>query len=118
MHLTLRVLMVLVSIVFIVFVVQLVGKGRLLLRYSLTWLVLGAVCLLCSVFPVIVYGISDFVGFVTPSNFVLLIGLFLLLIIALSLTAVVSRLSTSNKNLVQRVAILEKRIEHSKRKEE
>lgn len=114
MSIALRVLMVAISVVFIGFVVRLVGKGRLLLRYSLTWLALGLVCLLCSLFPEIVYAISGLVGFVTPSNFILVIGLLLLLVVALSLTAVVSRLSTANKNLVQRVALLEKTIEFSR----
>ena len=44
----------------------------------------------------------------TPSNFVFLVGIIILLAIALSLSVVVSKQVLSIKNLTQRIAILEK----------
>lgn len=108
-----RVFLLLGDILFLAFVLRLVANGRLLLKYSLMWLFLGVVGLLCIVFPQFVYACSDAIGFITPSNFVLLLGIALLLAIALSLTVIVSRLSNVNRALVQRLALLEKEQEET-----
>ena len=63
------------------YVVSLVGKGKLLLKYSLLWLCLCVVALFSVCFPELIYRISDCIG--------------------------ISRLVTACKNLTQRIAILE-----------
>ena len=85
------------------YVVSLVGKGKLLLKYSLLWLCLCVVALLSVCFPELIYRISGCIGFISPSNFAFLVAVVLLLMISLSL----SRLVTACKNLTQRIAILE-----------
>ena len=64
--------------------------------------------LVCAIFPGVVYVLSDLTGIMTPSNFVFLVGIIILLAIALSLSVVVSKQVLSIKNLTQRIAILEK----------
>lgn len=97
--------------VFLVYVLKLVSKGKLLLKYALLWMFLCAAALICDVWPGIIYAISGAVGFISPSNFVLLGAVVVLLAISLSLSVAVSRHVLAVKNLTQRVAILEKELE-------
>lgn len=98
-------------VVFLYYVVKLVRKGRLRLRYSVMWMFLGVVALLVDAFPAILFWASDLIGFVSPSNLLLMVAVMVLLVVCLSLSVSVSRSVTAVKNLTQRVAILEKEIE-------
>lgn len=106
-----RVLAALFLVVFLYYVVKLVRKGRLRLRYSVLWLFLGAAALLVDAFPNLLYWTSELIGFVTPSNLLLVVAVMVLLVVCLSLSVSVSRSVVAVKNLTQRVAILEKEIE-------
>lgn len=114
MAVALRLLLGLVSCAFAFSVCFQVVKGRLLLRYSLVWLFLSAVVLLCAVFPNGVAFLSKIVGVEAPSNFVFLIAVFIALAINLSLTMTVSKQQETIKNLVQEHSLLEKRFDDSR----
>ena len=96
------------SLLFGAFVVVLVNKGRLQLKYSLLWLLLCAVMVIVAIWPQPIYALSSLLGFVSPSNFIILLGLLLILAILLSLTVIVSWQSVYIRNLVQEIALLKK----------
>ncbi|AEB07233.1 hypothetical protein Corgl_1127 [Coriobacterium glomerans PW2] len=96
-----------VCLVLLVYVLHLVKHERLQLRYSLLWLMLTTLTLLCAIFPKPLFSMSTFFGFETASNFIYFVGLLFSLVIMLSLSSIVSKQSTSIKNLAQRVALLE-----------
>ena len=108
MNFIIRLLLGALSVAFLVYVLHLVAKGKLLLKYSLLWLVLCLAMLICALFPGVVYVLSDFTGIVAPSNLGFLVGIVILLAISLSLSVIVSKQALSIKNLTQRIAILEK----------
>lgn len=93
-----------------IYVVYLVSRERLLLKYSLLWLLLSIVILICAVFPRPLYSLASGLGFTLTSNFVFLLGLFFLMLIGLSLSVIVSKQTTSIKNLTQRLAIVEEEL--------
>lgn len=107
----LRLLIAVVFVSFLLCVIRLVSRDKLLLKYSLLWILLGVVILVCDAFPEIMYWASDVLGFISPSNFIFLVAIALLLAIALSLSVAVSRATVANKNLTQRLALLEKELE-------
>lgn len=109
--LALRIIVGLCALAFMVGVCRQVAKGRLLLRYSLTWLALGTVAVFIVILPEPIFWLSSVVGFVNPSNFVFFVVLFFVLIICLNLSVVISRQQSKIKNLVQDLALLESRIE-------
>lgn len=115
MGLAIRACLGIASVAFCIYVLRLVARGRLLLKYSLLWLLLCLALLLCAVFPGIVYAISNFFGVLAPSNFVFLVSIAILFAIALSLSVIVSKQVNSIKNLTQRVAILEKELGGARR---
>lgn len=114
MSLAIRIILAVSSVIFLIYVLKLVAKGKLLLKYSLLWLVLGIILLLCAVFPGIVLSLSGLIGFVSPSNLVFLAAIGILLAVSLSLSVIASRQVIAIKNLTQRLALLESENESPK----
>ena len=113
MNVVLRICAAIFFLGFLFYVLRLVSKGKLQLKYSLLWILLCIVILICDAFPGIIFWFSGLLGFITPSNFMFIVAIVLLLAICLSLSVAVSRLVIAVKNLAQRVAILEKELEQS-----
>lgn len=111
-----QIAMVLASAALFALVLFLVSHERLQLRHSLLWLVLAAVVLVTAVFPAPLFALARFFGFASASNFLFVLGILFLLIIALSLSSIVSKQHIAIKNAVQRIALLEhelKRLEEN-----
>ena len=106
----LQIVAIILCVAFFAYVVHLV-----LLKYSLLWMALTVVIVLCALFPQPLYSISSFLGFETPSNFIFFIGLFFLLAISLSLSSIASKQALMIKNLVQEQALLAKKLEKDDR---
>ena len=104
----LRIVLLVASLIALGIVCKQVFDKKLSLRYSFLWIILALVILVCAIFPVIPYRLSDLCGFVTPSNFILVVAVLFLLAICLSLSVVVSKLQKRINTLVQEVALLKK----------
>jgi hypothetical protein len=98
------------SFIFFCTIIIFIKKQTLSLKYSLLWLFATLVMLIISIFPDILRFFADLFGFELSSNalFSLLFGF--IIIILLSLTSIVSKQNDKIKNLVQVIALLEKRI--------
>lgn len=107
MSIELRIALAVLTVIFVVNVFIQVKKGRLLLKYSLLWLFLSLLLLLCLLFPNLIYRLSAVIGFGVPSNFLFFCTVIVLFAIVLSLSIAISRLLLSVKNLTQRLAIIE-----------
>lgn len=107
MSFVLRCFVAILCLLLFIIVIRLVAKERMLLKYSLLWLFLAVILFCSALFPEIVFSLSGAFGFITPVNFIFLIGLFCLLAISLSLSVVVSRQTIAIKNLVQKLALIE-----------
>lgn len=105
MSIILQTVIVIVCVLMLAYVFYLIANERLLLKYSLLWLILAIVVLISALFPNIVFRISNIFGFVTASNFIIVVGIFCTLALSLSLSVIVSKQSIMIKNLVQRLAI-------------
>ena len=110
MSLTLQVLLVAFSVIFFVAIIRLIKQGKLQLKYSLLWLALSLLLLVCALFPGFVSACANSLGVGLASNFVFMVGLVCLVGICLSLTVIVSWQSRDIRQLVQRIALLEKRL--------
>lgn len=108
MNLAIRTMLGITILVFAAHLFKLVKKGKLQLKYSLLWMFLCILTLLCDCFPSIVFTVSGFIGFLTPANFIFLVAIVILLAISFSLSLAVSRYSVAIKNLTQKLALIEK----------
>ena len=107
----LQVFVVIACVIFCVLICVLVSHRRLLLRYSLIWLLLAVVVALAALFPAPLYALSGLIGFASPSNFIFFAALFALMAIALSLSIVASRQARKITSLIQDLALASKRID-------
>lgn len=108
--LLIRIVAFCIFILLLVYVCRLVLNGKLLLKYSLLWLMLCACALLCVFFPELVFRAAHGLQFINASNFIFLAAILALYLIALSLSLAVSRHVLAIKNLTQRISILENEI--------
>lgn len=116
MSLLLQATTVILCLLFFLFTVRLVAKGRLQLKYSLMWMVLAIVLLLCALFPQVVFSLALLLGFETPANFIFVVAIFFLLLISLSLSIIVSWQANYIRNLVQTVALMRKDVEEKEQR--
>ncbi|WP_077598234.1 DUF2304 domain-containing protein [Olsenella urininfantis] len=110
MGVTLRLMLACFCLLFFFAVVRLVSRGRLQLKYSLLWMAMSLALILCAVAPDLVGAIAKLLGIGLASNFVFLVGFVILLGICLSLTVIVSWQSRDIRQMIQHLALIEKRL--------
>lgn len=110
MNSTLRLSLILGLIIYFMILVQLIKKNKLDLKYTLLWLFSGIVLLLIAIFPNIIIFIIKFLGIVELTNGLFLLVIFFILIIMMSITGIVSKMKNDNRKLIQKNALLEKRV--------
>ena len=91
-------------------IVQLVRRKQLDEKYALGWLVGGTVMLFAPLATGIIDAFSTGLGFHYPPAFILLLGFLALCLINLQFSVVISRLNKHDKQLAQRLALLEERL--------
>ena len=116
MSLELRLALITGILIYFAVIMVLLSKKRLNLKYSLLWFFSAIALLIFALFPKIIYWLSDLIGIAVPTNTVLVLVIFCMLLILISLTSIVSNQSKSIKRLIQQLAILEKQIEDVKDK--
>lgn len=85
-------------------------RKTLALKYALLWLFSGLAMGILLLFPKILFVFVGILGIETPVYGLFLAGIFFLLAISMSLTAIVSKQTERIKDLAQEHAMLEKRV--------
>lgn len=100
------------------FVFWLVRERRLREKYALFWLLtsFGVVLLTISRRVLEIAALS--IGFLYPPSLLFLVGVLFLLLVAIGHSVTLSRLSESNHNLAQEVALLRKQLEDERAQRE
>lgn len=96
------------SIILLFITFELIRKERLREQYALLWLFTGVVILVFSLWPY--FFLSQFFAKITGIFYlssVVLIAFFFLLLIVFHFSVVISKLTSQNKELAQRYALLE-----------
>jgi hypothetical protein len=107
----LKILAVVGSVSLLMVVVELIRRGRLKERYSLLWLLAGALLLFLSLSRGILDSIARSLGIFYPPSFLFLLAFFFLLLITLHFSVVISGLTEKNKKLAQELALLRREME-------
>ena len=110
MDLTLRLWLLAGVIVYFAVILVALRKKSLTLKYSLLWMFSALLLLIIVIFPRIINGVTKLLGIASPVNAVFTIVLFLVLMILISLSVIVSKQHARIKKLIQSVALLEKRL--------
>lgn len=110
MTLTLQLILIILSIFLFLILTRSVKKGKLRSDYALVWLLCSIVLIIIAIFPQIAYFAADFIGVISTANMVFAFIIFLLIIVVYTLFIRVSALEEKQKNLIQHIAILEKKL--------
>lgn len=114
-NVVLSIVVVLFALLFLLFTIYLIKRGRLLLRYSLMWMLLSILILIAAIFPQPILDLANLMGFSVGSNFIFSVAIFFLLILCMTQSQAISQQTLKNKTTIQQIALLEKRIEDMNR---
>ena len=79
-------------------------------RYALLWLGAAATLLVLAIWKGLLTTLSADVGIKAPANALFAVGFAFVVVLLLSVSLAISRLSDQNKQLAQRVALLDDRL--------
>ncbi len=97
-------------------VIEMLRRRRLRERHAGWWIVAGLFAIVISVFPTTLAWASTLLGFEVPVNLVFFSSLFVLFLVALQHSAELTKLEAHNRAIVERVVILELRLEELRSK--
>jgi hypothetical protein len=104
------------SVGLLLVVLELIRSRRLQERYALLWLITGVVLLVLSVWRSGLNTIANWVGVTGyPPAVLFAVAVLFILLVLLDYSTVISRLSSQNTVLAQRLALLEQRVRESVR---
>ncbi len=106
----LRIVLLLATSIYFVIIFSLLKRKSLNLKYSLLWLLSGAIMGLLIIFPNILFLFTRIVGIQMPMHALLVFCVAFILVILMSITSIVSRQNQKIRTLIQINAMLEKRV--------
>jgi hypothetical protein len=106
-----RVAVVGIAVFVFLVVVELVRRRRLMERYALLWLAAALILLVLAIWKGLLTTLSNRVGIHYPPSTLFAVGFGFAIVLLLSLSVVISRLSEQNKRLAQHVALLAERVD-------
>lgn len=116
MNIILRIGLIVGVLLFLGILLVFLRKKSLNLNYSLLWMMFGFALLIIGIFPGIITFFSRLLGIQTPSNTIFAFMIFLVLVILLALTSIVSRQHREIKKLIQNLALTQKELSDVKKK--
>ena len=114
MSISLRLGLIIVSLLLLIVVITILKKGRIPVKYSLFWIFSAAVILLIGIIPNLFGIVANIFGFNTMSSLVIGMFIFILLMITIFLTVIVSGQKKKTTLLIQEISILKDKIKNGK----
>lgn len=111
MTMTLRVVLVLVSFMTLYLMMRKIRQAKVQIESAIFWIVLALVLVVFSIFPSSADFAARMLGIYSTANFLFLFAIFLLIVKVFYMTIHISQLETKVKELVQQMALEEKKHE-------
>jgi hypothetical protein len=110
-----KVIALIIGIGMLILIIELVRRRKLREEYSWLWLMTAAGILLLSLWFDLLKWISHLIGAVVPASALFFFTFLFLILISLHFSVVISKLTSQNKDLAQRYAILQSELEELKK---
>lgn len=110
MPIILRVLLIITSVVGFAFIANRIHKNKILMGDAIFWVLLSLLMIVLAVFPEIAFFFSGLLGFMSPSNFVFLLVIVLVVAKVFANSSEISMLKHRVNELAQENALLEKKL--------
>lgn len=105
MSMLLRGVLIAGSVLTTLLIMRKIRKEKMMIEESLFWIGFSFMLIVFSLFPQIVFKMSDMVGTQSPSNFIFLFIIFVLIVRMFQMSMKISQLESKFKDLVARMAI-------------
>ena len=110
MDIRLQIALIVALIIYFVSIFYMLKKKKLELRYTLLWIFAGVVMVFIALFPQDFSNLVKLLGIIEPTNGLFAVIMFLMLIIFMSMTSILSMLNNKIRTITQKCAMYEKRI--------
>lgn len=117
MSLTLRIALIVVSVLACAYVLRRIRRAQMEIEDAIYWIFASGALVIISIFPQIPDFFSHLLGIQSPSNFVFLSVIFVVIVKLFSLSLEVSLLKQKLKSTIQNVAIRQKELEDAEKGE-
>lgn len=107
---TLKYTLIIGIIIYFVLILIFLKNRALTLKYTLLWILAGIVMLIMTLFPHLLFRLTDILGIQSGMNGLYIVCIAFIIAILMALTSIVSKQKNKIKTLTQEIAILEKRI--------
>lgn len=114
---TLRVALILVSLATLFFMMRKIRQAKVQIETAIFWIILALILVLFSIVPSAADLAARLLGIYSTANFLFLFAIFLLIVKVFFMTLHISQLETKVKELVQQMALEEKRHEEKRHEE-
>ena len=104
----LQIVLLCVSVVTVIILMFKIKKSQFLIGDSIFWIFFSLLLLVFGIFPGLTSYFSDLLGFESPSNFIFVAFIFLLLVKIFTLNLQLTRLETKLQKLVSELTLKEK----------
>lgn len=104
----LRIVLIIGSLCTAFLMLSRIRKAKIQIKDSIFWILFSFMILILSIFPQIATWASDFLGILSPINFVYLFMIFILLVHEFFMSVRISQMDSKIKQLTQQVALQEK----------
>lgn len=102
---TLRWLLIVASILILYWILHKIRKAKVKMEDTIFWIFFSAIIIILAIFPQIAYGLSNYIGIMSPANLIFLVIICTLVIKIFSLSISVSLLEEKITILSAEVAI-------------
>jgi hypothetical protein len=99
----------------LILIIDLVRRRKLREEYSWLWLMTGSGILLLTLWFGLLKWVTHVVGAIAPASTIFLFAFLFLILISLHFSVVISKLTSQNKELAQRYALLELELREMKK---
>ena len=113
-RMTLRAALILVSVGTFFLMMKKIRQSKVQIENTIFWIILALVLVVYSIFPAAADFCARVLGIYSTANFLFLVAIFLLIVKVFDMTIQISQLETKIKDLVQHMALEEKRHEEEK----
>ncbi|HBP63840.1 MAG TPA: DUF2304 domain-containing protein [Desulfosporosinus sp.] len=103
----LRIFLVAGSLISFMYILHKIKKSKMQIEDSIVWILWSIIIFFVSIFPMPIIYISKILKIQSPANFVFLLVGFYLYYRIFSMSAKISELKEKNKDMVQKVSLLE-----------
>ena len=107
---TLRVVLIAGVIVYFVVILIFLKNKTLELRYTLLWMLAGAILAVFVIWPVTLSKIVGLIGIQSNMNGLFIMAIAFIVMIMMSLTSIVSKQTNKIRHMIQEISILENRL--------